>query len=212
MKELNIEIKTYAEVIKNEKNEKSNVVLRNLLYLKLLSKDIVLLTSVLQREKNHDKKNILSRTLASLLYEFYQDINNLYDKKFEKGIQQTLSLDMADALKSIKKMTAMVGSKYFEKLKLIRMNVGSHRDFDVVKQHDIINSIDFAEIIEISNFALFMIYFFNMFHISFTIKVLKKINFKIPDIPYFKNAQKDMKLWQLYVDHIAKKNNKVNGI
>jgi len=205
MKILTIEINTYGDIIKKETNLVSKSIVRNLLYIKLLGKDIALLSSGLKKEKNKDKRNVIARLLASQLYEFYQDINNLYDKKFQREVVQLLSEQMVDALKGIKKMTGTGGTQFFIKLQTIRMNVSSHRDFDTGKQVELINEINPKEIIEIANFAMLMIYFFNIFHVSFTAKVLIKLNQKVPDIPMFKNVEKDMKLWKVYSDYITSK-------
>jgi len=205
LKSINIEISNYATIVRNETNPKTKSIFNNQLYLKIIVRDITLLTSILKKEKNKDKRNIISRTLVLQLYEFYQDINNLYDKKFENEIVQLLSTEMRTTLKSIKKMNSMGGSEYFKQLQLIRMNVIGHRDFDTIKQLNLINDIDPDEIIKISNFALFMIYFFFAFHASFIGKILINMNQKIPDIPMFNDFQRDYKLWMLYVDYVNKK-------
>ncbi|WP_183574520.1 hypothetical protein HDF18_01890 [Mucilaginibacter sp. X5P1] len=205
---MTIEIKSYSNFIKNDPNDGAEEILKKLMYIKLTTKDIVLTLRIIDKEKNHDEKNVLLRLLSLLLYEFYGDIGNLYDKKFEKKIMNLLSSELAEMLKSIKKMTAIIGGVYFDKLKEIRMNIIGHKDFDTVKQLEIMNRVDAEEIKQMARSALFIIYFFDAFHTSFTVKILKKMNLKVPnDVPMFKHLKDDFKLWDVYSKYIQDKKN-----
>lgn len=205
IKEINFEIKVYVDLIKNDKTNLGNPVLYKLLFIKILTKDISLLIILSKNQKNNDKQNILLRALVAQLYEFYKDIGSIYDAKFEKKFVQILSPDLLKNLKTLKKMTAMIGQLEFEKIKEIRMNVISHRDFDSVKQYDIINKISSLEIIQIANSALFLLYFYNAFHTALLVRVLKKSNNPIPNIKLFKNHISDFEIWETLAKTMVKK-------
>lgn len=205
IKMLNTEITDYAIAIKNNDLLPTKPLIEKLLYIKILTRDIVTLIAVLDEEKDKNKRNVVSRSLALLLYEFYQDIGNLYDKNFEKTYVKIVSEQMVSGLKALKKMTATFGSIHFEKLKLIRMNVVGHRDFDSVKQFDIINDIDSEEIIGMGKATLFAIYWFNVFHISYAANSYIKNGLPVPR-PLQKFHAKDFKLWEEAVKYINSKN------
>jgi hypothetical protein len=203
--ELDIEIKGYANAIKENNLLPAKPLIEKLLYIKIATRDIATLMFLIKKENDENSRNIISRSLALQLYEFYQDIGNLYNKKFEQDHVTAVSPQMVSLLKSLKKMTATIGISFSQKLKLIRMNVVGHRDFDSVKQFDIINDVDSKEIIGMARTTLFLIYWFNVFHTTYAANCYIKHNMPVPK-PIQKFHNRDFKLWGEYEKYRQKKN------
>jgi hypothetical protein len=208
---LEIEISNYVLAMKANALLPARPIIEKILFIKIITKDIATLVTLIENEIGEPQRNVLSRSLALLLYEFYQDVNNLYNKKFEQTYVKALSPQMVTALQAIKKMTAMFYTQYFKKLKLIRMNVVGHRDFDTVKQYDIIKEIDSDEIAKMGKATLFITYWFGVFHIIYAAQSYIVHKMPVPK-PFLKFKKRDLDLWAEAVKYMAAKNaNKTNS-
>ena len=204
VKTLNREIEEYVNVINKEEVTGSYVIFRKFLYIKIISRDIGVLLDMYDSQKSTDAKNIIARTLALQLFEFYNDINNLFDKEFENDFIEMIMDDMLETFKTIKKLNSMMKTQHYERLKEIRTNIIAHRDFDVIKQYTLIKHLDAKEIIDISKAVMFMIYWFNLFHASFTAKLFVKIGVDVDKIKEFDIPKKDIEDWNYLLSKLPK--------
>lgn len=91
------------------------------------------------------QQNLLLRLVSGQLYEFSQDVPEMFGKKYRLLLSQfpnpeelTKSLNQ-----SVIKEFNIIKERHSDFLKLIRHNVAHHKDIDALWQHYLINEIDF---------------------------------------------------------------------
>lgn len=116
------------------------------LLLRLSILDVCILFKLyLESNKLNTQQNLLLRLICGQLYEFVEDVPELFGKnyrlllaKFPDPEEMTKSLNQ-----NVIKEFNLIKSRHSEFLKLIRHNVAHHKDIDALWQYYLITEIDF---------------------------------------------------------------------
>ncbi|WP_035645941.1 hypothetical protein [Flavobacterium sp. ASV13] len=115
------------------------------LLLRLSILDVCVLFKLYLESNSETEQNLLLRLLCGQLYEFVEDVPELFGKKYRLLLSQFPNAEeITKALNyDIIKELNMIKSRHSEFLKLIRHNVAHHKDTDALWQYYLINEIDF---------------------------------------------------------------------
>ncbi|MBK0379337.1 hypothetical protein [Mucilaginibacter segetis] len=112
------------------------------LRMRLAVVDMNVLFEKLLNETDPDAQNLLARTLSTHFYEFFEDVPAMLGKKFRTVIQRFPPWEKVEADLNIL-VSSFNDTKRacIERHKLVRHNVGAHRDEDGMLQAKIIDNI-----------------------------------------------------------------------
>nr|WP_315218770.1 hypothetical protein [uncultured Flavobacterium sp.] len=115
------------------------------LLLRLSILDVCILFKLYLESDSDTQQNLLLRLVCGQLYEFIEDVPELFGKKYRlllsqfpnpEEIEKTLNQEVIKEFNILK-------NRHSEFLKLIRHNVAHHKDVDALWQYYLINEIDF---------------------------------------------------------------------
>jgi len=119
-------------------------------FINIVSLDLKVIGRDLTFAENEWQKRYYARQACLLIYESFNDIFGLLGKDFKELFCTKINDDQLDEIiKSIKSELNQFKDKYIAKIKVIRHNAIGHRDNDILKQIEQINSISWSESIEI---------------------------------------------------------------
>lgn len=115
------------------------------LLLRLSILDVSILFKLYLESDSTTQQNLLLRLLSGQLYEFVEDVPELFGKKYRLLLSQfTNSEELTNLFNyNVIKEFNILKIRHSEFLKLIRHNVAHHKDTDALWQYYLINEIDF---------------------------------------------------------------------
>lgn len=115
------------------------------LLLRLSILDVCILFKLYLESDSITQQNLLLRLLSGQLYEFVEDVPELFGKKYRFLLSQfTNSEELTNLLNhDVIKEFNILKMRHSDFLKLIRHNVAHHKDIDALWQYHLINEIDF---------------------------------------------------------------------
>jgi hypothetical protein len=128
-------------------NKKYNVestppVINNLLFFRICFRDIVDATKQLRNSTAKSEINHNSRVLALHLYEFLEDINEMFGHKLRKNLQLLPDSDfLINELNRLKTYQKSINTILLNKLKPIRHNTIGHKHKDAIVLNQILQKV-----------------------------------------------------------------------
>jgi hypothetical protein len=115
------------------------------LLLRLSLIDLCILFKLFLSNKSVAEKNTLLRIISGQLYEFSEDVQEIFGKKYRKLLNRIESSEnLVDLFNNnVIKEFHQIKKKHSDFLKIIRHNVSHHKDLDALFQYYLINDIDF---------------------------------------------------------------------
>jgi hypothetical protein len=103
-------------------------------FIKLSIMDIFLLYKMLFKSEEENEKNVMARTLATLIAEFIDDVGKMIGKPLTEATKDHLeNHDIQAAMKNVRSWYNTIKVKY-ESMRNIRNIVSAHKDRNVVLQ------------------------------------------------------------------------------
>lgn len=113
--------------------------------------DILILQKHLLFNKVPRERNLFARFMALQIYEFLDDIGQLFGNRYKQGLEAAPeNSNLQEDLKALRKLYNHIKPQLMPKLSVIRNNIVAHRDMDALKQEEAITAVDVEEIIKYS--------------------------------------------------------------
>lgn len=115
------------------------------LLVRLSLLDLNVLFKLYLESDSEIEKNVLIRSICGQLYEFSEDVLEIFGEKYRMLLNQFPNPEdlTKDFNSSVIKEFNLVKQRHVDFLKVIRHNVSHHKDIDALLQYYLINEIDF---------------------------------------------------------------------
>ena len=140
---------------KNGNDEKFYHLITSIVFIKYSIRDIFLLYKIFYASKDLSEKNVLARTMATHVAGFIKDMDKIQGLPLAQLIKPLKDEELTQLLTNIRNIHKLIKLKY-EEMKTIRNAASAHKDRDIIKQIQVMNSIDYDEWMPvIAQFQLF---------------------------------------------------------
>jgi len=127
-------------------NDKAFNFINSFAFYRLSFLDIALLLKNFLTSKADLEKKIYAKMLVLNLYEFTEDIPQIFGKDFKDALSILNNNELLDELKNIKKTIQKIKSESHTYLKEIRNTVVGHKDHNTFIQVEVLDKIDFDKV------------------------------------------------------------------
>ena len=123
-------------------NEKGFQFINAFAFYRLSFLDIAILFKNFMTSKEGLEKDIYAKMLALNLYEFFEDIPQIFGKDFRDSLQKTQNEELINEFQNIKKNIQQIKVESHSYLKEIRNTIASHKDHNTFTQVEVLKKID----------------------------------------------------------------------
>jgi len=157
-------------------NDKAFDFINAFAFYRLSFLDIALLLKNFLTSKTDLEKKIYAKMLVLNLYEFIEDIPQIFGRDFMNALPDVVNNELLDELKNIKKAIQNIKTESHTYLKEIRNTVVGHKDHNTFIQVEVLDKIDFDKI-EKYCMSIYLLYLsLNTFEKNIRKTIKSKIN------------------------------------